>query len=55
MRPAVHPRTVSTWLLSALLSLFALLFAPPAHARFTPPPLTGHVVDTAGKLSRAEW
>ena len=49
MRPAVRPRTVAV--LSAVLSLVALLFAQPALARFTPPPLTGHVVDTAGKLA----
>jgi uncharacterized protein len=37
-------------LFAAALSLFALLFALPARAAFTPPALTGHVVDTAGKL-----
>ena len=41
-------------LLAAALTLFALLFAFPARAAFTPPPLTGHVVDTAGKLSEED-
>lgn len=41
-------------LLAAGLALFALLFALPALAAFTPPPLDGHVVDTAGKLSDAD-
>jgi uncharacterized protein len=41
-------------LFAAALTLFALLFAFPARAAFTPPPLTGHIVDTAGKLSADE-
>jgi uncharacterized protein len=41
-------------LLAATLALFALLIASPALAAFTPPPLNGHVVDTAGKLTDAD-
>ncbi|MCC6554808.1 MAG: TPM domain-containing protein [Polyangiaceae bacterium] len=47
-----RPRPVA-WLAAALAAL-ALLLALPARAAFTPPPLEGHVVDTAGKLTRAE-
>lgn len=40
---------------AAALTLITLALAPArALAAFTPPPLTGHVVDTAGKLSAAE-
>jgi uncharacterized protein len=37
-----------------VLALATLLVAPGARAAFTPPPLDGHVVDTAGKLSQAD-
>jgi uncharacterized protein len=37
-----------------VLALFALVFAFPARAAFKPPPLDGHVVDTAGKLSDSD-
>jgi uncharacterized protein len=41
-------------LFAAALTLFALLFVFTESAAFTPPPLTGHLVDTAGKLSDQE-
>jgi uncharacterized protein len=42
-------------LLAAALALLALVIASPrALAAFTPPPLRGHVVDTAGKLTQGE-
>jgi uncharacterized protein len=41
-------------LIAAALALIGLLFAWPALAAFTPPPLSGHVVDTAGKLGPGE-
>ena len=41
--------------LVALCTFVALLLAGrPAAATFSPPPITGHVTDTAGKLSRDE-
>lgn len=60
-RAARRPRRPWTQgLLAAALALFTLLFALPtldtreALAAFTPPPLNGHVVDTAGKLTDAD-
>jgi uncharacterized protein len=53
-------RPWSRGLLAAALAIFTLLFALPtldtreALAAFTPPPLNGHVVDTAGKLTDAD-
>jgi uncharacterized protein len=44
----------AVWAVAAAAVLFIALFARSAHAAFTPPPLTGHVVDTAGKLSPAD-
>jgi len=41
-------------LFAAALTLLALLFVLTESAAFTPPLLTGHVVDTAGKLSAEE-
>lgn len=37
-----------------LLALVTLLWSSAARAAFTPPPLDGHVVDTAGVLSRSQ-
>src|SRR4051812_48456406 len=47
-------RPWAAWLSAAAMALFALLFALPARAAFTPPPLEGQVVDTANKLSTGD-
>lgn len=54
--PLRSPRVRSlTPLVVALLTVVvALLVSPRAAAAFAPPPITGHVTDTAGKLSRDE-
>lgn len=39
---------------AAALALVVALVASPAHAEFKPPPLTGHVVDTSGRLSPSD-
>lgn len=51
-RPLRRPLTQR--ILAAALALLGALFAFPALAAFTPPPLYGHVVDTAGKLTDAD-
>jgi uncharacterized protein len=50
--PLPSPRARSLALLLAFVAL--LLFGRPAAAAFVPPPITGHVTDTAGKLTRDE-
>src|SRR6185503_16076501 len=52
MKAAVH-RVVGR-LLAAALALSALVLTLPAWAAWKPPPLEGHVVDTAGKLTPTE-
>lgn len=59
--PGASPRVAGAqatwlfaWLAAALAALALLLAAGPAFAAFTPPALEGHVVDTAGKLTREE-
>lgn len=54
--PGGAPRASAAlaWFAAALAAVALLLAAGPALAAFTPPPLDGHVVDTAGKLTQAE-
>lgn len=47
-------RAVARAVVAAVALVCSALVARPALAAFTPPPLTGHVVDTAGRLNPAE-
>jgi uncharacterized protein len=53
MTTLASPRRGVRWIAAALLLLLGL-FTRSALAAFEPPPLSGHVVDTAGKLRRDE-
>lgn len=48
-----HSAKLRGWAV-ALVALASLLLAPRLLWAFTPPPIAGHVTDTAGKLSAAE-